>query len=204
MTDARIRIPIALAVVALAAASLFMIWRPEIEVWFRISGILLCAILLTWSAMILVGKTKSGRLLLTRRRWKYFIILGVLVAATITLAVIAILAARPGRYSPMVSPLIPMILGLFIAHLYEPEGPPLCKAPDLSDRDARVWKRTAIVLAIIGIGIGGLAGITGAAGNIFALPLLLPITVLLLVIATALWTTLRARNRKKANPYSNG
>lgn len=198
-SDARLRIPVALAVTALAVTSLFMIWRPEIELWFRISGSLLCAILLTWAAMILVGKTKSGSLLLTRRRWKNFIILSTVVAAAITLPVIAILAARPDRDSPLVSPLYPMLLGLFVAHLYEPEGPPLFKAPDLSDRDARAWKKTAIVLAIIGIGLGCIAGIAGAAGNIFALPVLLPIAVMLLIIAAVLWTILRARNRQRAN-----
>jgi hypothetical protein len=189
-----------LAVIVLAAASLFMIWRPEIQLWFKISGSLLCAILLTWAAMILGGKTKSGRLLLTRRRWKYFSVLGAVVAVTVTIAVISILAAQPDQYSPLVSPLYPMFLGLFVAYLYEPEGLPLFRAPDLSDRDARAWKRTAIVLAIIGISLGCIAGIAGAAGNIFALPLLLPIAVMLLIIAAALWTMLRARKRHRANP----
>jgi peptidoglycan/LPS O-acetylase OafA/YrhL len=199
-TNARLRIPLALAVIALAAASLFMIWRPEIELWFRISGSLLCAILLLWTVMILGGKTKSGRLLLTRRRWKYFIVLGVVVAATITIAVIAILAAQPDQYSPLLSPLLQMLLGLFVAHLYEPEGPPLFKAPDLSDRDARAWKRAAIVLAIIGISLGCIAVIAGATGNIYALPFLLPIVVMLLIIAAALWTILRTRKRHGTNP----
>jgi hypothetical protein len=199
-TDAKLRIPVALVVLALAIASLFSIWRPEIELWFRISGSLLCAILLLWAAMILVGKTKSGRLLLTRRRWKYFIILGVVVAVAMTLAVISIHAAQPDHYSPLTSPLVSMLLALFVAHLYEPGGPPLFKAPDLSDRDARAWKRTAIVLAIIGISLGSIAGIAGAAGNIFALPLLLPIGAVLLIIATVLWTILRTRNRQRANP----
>jgi hypothetical protein len=197
-TDARLRIPVALVVIALAIASFFLIWRPEIELWFRISGSLMCAILLLWAAMILVGKTKSGRLLLTRRRWKYFIILGVVVAVAMTLAVI-IHAAQADHYSPLTSPLVSMLLALFVAHLYEPGGPPLFKAPDLSDRDARAWKRAAIVLAFLGISLGCIAGIAGAAGNIFALPLLLPIAVMLLVIAAALWTILRARNRQRAN-----
>lgn len=199
-TDAKLRIPVALVVIALAIASLFLIWRPEIELWFRISGSLLCAILLLWAAMILVGKTKSGRLLLTRRRWKYFIILGVVVAVAMTLAVISIVAAQPGHYSPLMSPLVQMLLALFVAHLYEPGGPPLFRAPDLSDRDARAWKRAAIVLAFLGISLGCIAGIAGAAGNIFAMPLLLPIAVVLLVIAAALWMMLRARNRQRANP----
>ena len=199
-TDAKLRIPVALVVIALAIASLFLIWRPEIELWFRISGSLLCAILLLWAAMILVGKTKSGKLLLTRRRWKYFIILSVVVAVAMTLAVISIVAAQPDHYSPLMSPLVQMLLALFVAHLYEPGGPPLVKAPHLSDRDVRAWKRAAIVLAFLGISLGCIAGIAGAAGNIFAMPLLLPIAVVLLVIAAALWMMLRARSRQRANP----
>jgi len=89
---------------------------------------------------------------------------------------------------------------LVVAFLYEPGGPPLFRAPDLSDRDAAAWKRTAIVLAITGISLGGIAGIAGAAGNIFALPLLLPIAVMLLITAAIIWTMLRARNRHRANP----
>lgn len=198
-TNARLRIPVALIVIALTVASLFMIWRPEIELWFRVSGSLLCAILLTWAATILVGKTKSGGLLLTRRRWKYFIVLGGVVAVSITLAVISILAAQPDRNSPLGPPLILRLQGWVVAHLYEPEGPPLFKAPDLSDRDARAWKITAIASAIIGISLGCIAVIAGAAGNIFALPLLLPIAVMLLITGAALWMILRARNRHRTN-----
>lgn len=199
-SHARLRIPLALVVIILAVAALFLTWVPEIEIWFRISGSLLCAILLTWAAMILVGKTRSGRLLLTRRRWKYFTILGTVVAAIITVAVIFIVAARPDRYYPLVPPLVPMFLGLFVAYVYEPGGPPLFKAPDLSDRDARAWKRTAIVLAITGISLGCMAGIAAAAGNVFALPLVLPIPVMLLITAAVMGKMLRARNRHRANP----
>lgn len=159
----------------------------------------MCAILLTWAAMILVGKTKSGTLLLSRRRWKYFTILGAVVGATITLAVISILAAQPDRYSPVVSPLYPMLLGLVAAYLYEPGGPPLFKAQDPGDRDARAWKRTALVIAIIGISLGCIAVIAGASGNLHALALLLPIVVMLLIPAV-LWTMLKRRNRQRGNP----
>ena len=199
-TNARLRIPLALVVIALCGASLFMIWGPEIGLWSRISGSLLCAILLLWAAMIMVGKTKSGRLLLTRRRWKYFTVVGAVVAVTITIAVISIIAAQPDRYSPLVSPLYPMFLGLFVAYLYEPEGPPLFKAPDLSDRAARAWKRNALVSAIIGISLGCIAAIAAASGNLYPLAILSPIAVVLLATAAALWTMLRARKRHRANP----
>jgi hypothetical protein len=198
-SDAKLRIPIALVVIALAIAALFSTWRPEIEFWFRISGTLMCAILLLWAAMILIGKTKSGSLLLTRRRWKYLTIFGTVVAVILTLVLISILAAWPNRYSPLVPPLFPMLLGLAAAYLYEPEGPRLFKAPDLSDREARAWKRTAIALAMFGFSLGAIVVFATAAGNLYPLALLHPIVVMLLITAAVLGKMLRTRNGQKAN-----
>jgi hypothetical protein len=195
-----LRIPIGLVVIALAIWALFLTWDPEIELWFRISGSLMCAILLLWAALILVGRTKSGKLILTGRRWKYFSFFGAGVAAAITLAVFFIVAAQPDQYSPLVSPLYPMFLGLAAAYLYEPEGPPLFKAPDLSDRAARAWKRNALVSAIIGISLGCIAAIAAASGNLYPLAILSPIAVVLLATAAILGTMLRTRNRRRANP----
>jgi hypothetical protein len=150
--------------------------------------------------MIPVGKTKSGRLLLTRRRWKQFTFLGTVVAAAITLGVIiAVLAARPGIHSPLLPPLYPILLGLAAAYLYEPESPPLIKGP-ATDRDARVWKRNAIVLAITGIGLGCIAVIAAAAGNTFIRILVEGPAVVLLITAAVIGMMLRARNRRRANP----
>lgn len=198
-TNAKRRAPGALVVIVLAAASLFMTWRPEIDLWFRISGSLLCAILFAWATMIIIGRTRSGRLPLTRRGWKYFTILGTVVALTITVVVISILAAEPDRYSSLVPPLYPMLLGLFTAYLYEPGGPPLFKVEVLGDREAGARKNTAIALAIIGISITCIAGIIGAAGNTYVLPLLLPIAIMLLVSASALWMKLRRARRMRNN-----
>jgi hypothetical protein len=196
-TEARGRIPLALVASALAIAALFMIWSPENELWFKISGSLMCAILLTWAA-VMVGKTKSGRLLLTRRRWKYFSILGAAVAAGITLVDIVIVAARPDSYDPVLSSLFPMFLAWVAAYLYEPGGPPLFTAPELDDRAARVWKRNALALAIIGISLGATAIIFGVTGNLFALTILSPIAVCLLATAVILWAMLRTGNRKSS------
>lgn len=199
-SDARFRIAVALIATALAVAALFLTWRPEIELWFRISASLMCAILLLWSALILVGTTKSGRQILTRRHWKYFTILGVVVAAAITVAEISTLAVRPVRYSPLTPPLYAMLLGLFVAYPYEPGGPPIFKAGELSDRDARAWKRTAVALAVTGIIFGCIAGIAAAVGNIFTLALVLPFVIVPLLTAAIMGTVLRARNRRRTNP----
>lgn len=199
-SDTRLRIPLALVVIVLAVGGLFLTWRPEVDLWFRIGGSLMCAILLLWATMILIGKTKSGGLPLTRRRWKQFTVLGVVVAAAITLGVIiSILAALPGSRSPLVPPLYPMLLGLTAAYLYEPESPPLIRPP-ATDRDARAWKRNAIVLAIAGISLGCIAVIAAAAGNTFVRILFEGPAVVLLITAAVMGMMLRTRNRRRANP----
>lgn len=198
-TDARGRVPLTLVASALAVAALFMIWSPENELWFKISGSLMCAILLTWAA-VMVGKTKTGGLLLTRRRWKYFSILSAVVAAGITLVDIVIVAARPDSYDPVLSSLFPMFLAWVAAYSYEPGGPPLFKAPEPNDHAAKVWKRNALLSAIVGIGLGATAIILGATGNLFALIALSPIAVSLLATAVILWAMLRTGNRHRPNP----
>jgi hypothetical protein len=198
-SDARLRIPIGLAVAALAVAALFLTWSPEIELWFRISGSLMCTFLLLWAAVILVEKPKTGRQILTRRRWKYLTTLGAVVAGIVTLTVFIIVAAQPDRYSPLVSPLFPMLLAMVAAYMYEPGGPPLIRGP-ATDRDAKVWKRTALVSGIIGISLGGIAIIAAAAGNIDTLALLSPVAVVLLITAAVQGAKLRARNRHRTNP----
>ncbi|MFJ5696604.1 hypothetical protein [Arthrobacter sp. NPDC093139] len=198
-SDTRLRIPLALIVIVLAVGGLFLTWRPEVELWFRIGGSLMCAILLLWAAMILIGKTKSGGLLLSRRRWKQFTVLGVVVAAAITLGVIVILAAGPGSRSPLLPPLYSMLLGLTAAYLYEPESPPLIRGP-ATDRDARVWKRNVIVLGTAGIGLGCIAVIAAAAGNIFVRILVEGPAVVLLITAAVMGMMLRARTRRRTNP----
>ncbi|WP_442545247.1 hypothetical protein ACSBOX_06095 [Arthrobacter sp. KN11-1C] len=52
------------------------------------------------------------------------------------------------------------------------------------------------MLVLIGVVVGTIAGIGAAVGNIFALPLLMPIAVLSLVFAAGIWLMLRTRNRQ--------
>lgn len=191
-TDARLRIADALVVIALAVTSLFMIWRPETEAWFGIIQSLMPAMLILIGAVVFAGKTRAGRLVLTRRRWKYLMFVGAVLGIIIVIIVgTAIFPVRPGDNLALA--LFPAMIGFFLAHaqLYEPENTAQVKASDLSDRDARAWKRIALVPAIIGIVLGCIAGIAGAAGNIGALALLMPIAVLSLVFAAGIWMMLR-------------
>lgn len=76
-------------------------------------------------------------------------------------------------------------------------------ASDLSDHEAKTWKRISLVLALIGVIVGSIAGIAVVAGNIGALALLVPVGIPFLAFAAAIWVMLRTRNRQlRLNPKS--
>lgn len=133
-TDARLRIADALVVLALAVTTLIMIWRPQTETWFGIAQSPFPALLILWGATILVGKTRAGKLVLTRRRWKYFTLIGVVVGIIVVTVVVTAISPEPSRGNPALG-LFPAVVGLFVAQLYETEGSAQFKASDLSDRD---------------------------------------------------------------------
>lgn len=58
------------------------------------------------------------------------------------------------------------------------------------------WKRIALVPAVVGIILGCIAGVTVLAGDTGTGFLLLPIALLFLVFAAAIWMMLRSRNRQ--------
>jgi hypothetical protein len=199
-TDARLRIADALVVLALAVTTLIMIWRTQTEPWFGIAQSPFPALLVLWGGTILVGKTRAGKLVLTRRRWKYFTLIGVVVGIIVVTVVVTAISPDRSGGNPALG-LFPAIVGLFVAQLYETEGSARFKASDLSDRDVRVWRQIALVPAFVGIVLASIAGIAGATGDIAALALLLPIGILFLVFAAAIWMMLRIRNRQlRAKP----
>lgn len=198
-TERKLRIADGLVVIALAAVSLLAIWRTAPEVWFGVLQSLMPALLVVLGGVILVGKTRAGRLLRTRRRWRYFALIGVVSAVIMTVALTSLSSERQGGSLALV--LFPAIIGLFVAQLYEPEKSAQFKAADLSDRDAKTWKRIALVPAVVGIILGCIAGVTVAAGDTGTGFLLLPIALLFLVFAAAIWMMLRSRNRQlRAKP----
>lgn len=193
-TDARLRIADGLVIVALAVTSFFMIWSRETAAWLGILQSVMAVILLFLGAVVLIGRAKTGKLVLTRRRWRYFALVGLIVVSIIVFVATSMLPARP-EGNPALA-LFPLLVGLFLAQLYESEASARYKPSDLSEHDVEVWKRNALVLAIIGIVLGCIAGTAGAIGNVGMLALLLPIGVLFLVFAAAIWIMLRKRNRQ--------
>ncbi|OAE01978.1 hypothetical protein [Arthrobacter sp. OY3WO11] len=199
-TEGKLRIADALVVIALAVVSFLAIWRTAPEALAGVLQSLMPALLVVLGGVILIGKTRAGRLVRTRRRWKYFALMGVAVALIIvTVALTSVSPERPG--GNLALGLFPAILGLFVAQLYEPEESVHFRAADLSDRDAKTWARIAVLPAVVGIVLGCIAGVTVAAGDTSTGFLLLPIAILFLVFATAIWIMLKSRNRQlRAKP----
>jgi peptidoglycan/LPS O-acetylase OafA/YrhL len=198
-TDARLRIAVGLVVIALSFTSLFLSWRPSTEAWLGVMSSLVAVLLLALGVVVLVGRTRGRRLVLTRQRWRYF-----LPFAAVLLFIIVIVVTNFSLDRALGNPVLamfPAMTGLLLALLYEPESTAQFKPSDLTDRDVRTWKRISFVLGLIGVVVGSISGVAGVAGNITMLALLLPIAILFLVLAAAIVVMLKSRNRLlKARP----
>lgn len=195
-TAAWLRIAGGLVIIALGFATLFLYWYPatgDRDPGPRNLSILVAVGQFALGIVVMVGRTKAGRLVLTRRRWKYFAL-----AAIVLVTIILIMVTQPNLDRPGTNVFLGSVLLLitgFVAQLYEHESTAQLKLSDLSDRDAETWKKMSFVLFVIGVGVGAIAGIGAVVGNIFALPLLLPIAVVSLIFAGGIWMMLRTRNR---------
>jgi hypothetical protein len=180
-TEGKLRIADGLVVIALSAFSLLTIWRTPADVVLLFQS-RMPALLVFWGGVILVGRTRAGRLVRSRRRWRYLALLGVVsFVVIVTIVGTSHNPERPG--ADLSLRLFPPIVALFVAQLYEREDSAQFKAADLSDRDAQAWKRIAYVPAALGTFLGCLASVTIAAGD------------------TVIWIVLSSRNRQlRAKP----
>lgn len=195
-TDARLRIAGGLVIIALAVTSLFLFWYPaagDKDPKFGILSILVAVGQLALAIMVMVGRTRKGRLVLTRRRWRYFTLVAVVLVTVILIMVTHPNLDRPGGNLDLA--FYPVLISGFVAELYEAESAAQFKLSGLNDRDAGAWKRRSLVLALIGVVVGAIAGTAGAAGDIMTLSLLWPIAFVSLVFAAGIWMMLRTRNR---------
>jgi hypothetical protein len=195
--ETRLRVADGLLVIALVIISLVMVWS---QVPVVSPGILLSiasGILIILGFLVLIGKTRTGRLVRTHRRWKCILLIGVAVVFT-TLAGVTLIIDRPGGNPAL--PLFPVIVGGFVAQLFESEATAkftmAAQMAALGDRDAKVWKRFSLVLVLVGIVLGCVAAVAGASGNVTLVSILLPIGILVMVLAAAIWVPLRSRNRQ--------
>lgn len=194
-TETKLRIANGLAVIALAVLSVLTIWRTAPAAWFGIIQSLMPALLVVLGGVILIGKTSAGRLVRTRRQWRYFMLIGVVLAFITGTLVVTSISPEPPGGNPALG-LFPAITGLFVAQLYEPEKSTQFTSTDLSNHDAKTWQRMALLTALVGIILGCIAGATAATGDSGTGFLLLPIALLFLAFAAAIWIMLRSRNRQ--------
>jgi hypothetical protein len=195
--ETRLRIADGLLVIVLAFISLAMVWSQAPAAWTGILVSVAAAVAVLAGVTIVVGRPRAGRLVLTRRRWKYAVLIGFVVV----FAVAVVMLNRPDG-NPAFA-LVPLGVAMFAAQLFEPESVPKSAFTmvALGDHDARMWKRFVLVLALAGIVLGCISAVAAAVGNVFLASLLLPPAILFLVFAAAVRTQLKPKRRQpKAKP----
>lgn len=97
-TEAGLRIAGGLVIIALAVISLFLFWYPAAGDRYPGLGILSIVVAVGQFGLgiiVMVGRTRAGRLVLTRRRWKYFTLVGIVLVT-----IILIVVTRPSLDGP--------------------------------------------------------------------------------------------------------
>lgn len=120
-TETALRIADGAVVVALAVISLASLWWLAPNPWIGIPQGVLAIMLIVLGVAVLVGKTRYGRLVRTRQRWKY--LTGVGLVALLLGLMIASVVGSPGQLeSNPVAGLLPGLMALVIAQFYEAES----------------------------------------------------------------------------------
>ncbi|WP_425860428.1 hypothetical protein [Arthrobacter sp. TWP1-1] len=174
----------------LAVVSLLMIWSQPPAAWYRTLASVAFAVALVLGVTIVVGKTRTGRMVLTRRRWKYGLLIGIVVVFT----VVAIFFNRPGG-NPALA-LFPFFIGVFIAQLFEPEAVAAYTMATLTERDVAAWKRVLRVTAIVGVVLCCISLVAAVAGNLTLVALALPFGIVALVFVAVILVRFRATKRQ--------
>lgn len=111
--ETSIRFAGGLLVIVLAVISLIMIWSQSPAALTGVAISLAGAAAIFWGAVIVVGRTRAGLVVLTRRRWKYGLLIGVIVVCTVTAVVLNRPVGNPGMA------VFPIVVGVFVAQLFE-------------------------------------------------------------------------------------
>lgn len=154
------------------------------------------AAVIFWGAVIVVGRTRAGRVVLTRRRWKYGLLIGVIVVCTVTAVVLNRPVGNPGLA------VFPIVVGIFVAQLFESEAVAASRAAltPLTHRNVRSWTRIVRVTAVAGVALCCISVVAAVVGNLVLVSLVLPVAIISLFFAGAIWVWLRSvRRQAKAN-----
>ena len=189
--ETSIRIVGGLLVIVLAVISLIMIWSQSPEVLTGIAISLAAAAAIVLGATIVVGRTRAGRMVLTHRRWKY----GLLIGDMVVYAVTAVVLHRPGGNPGLA--VFPIGVAIFVALLFESET--VAAAPklgSLTERNVRSWTRILRMTAIGGLVLCCISVVAAVVGNFVLVSLLLPLAIIFLFFAGAIWVWLRSVRRQ--------
>ncbi|MCX2749655.1 hypothetical protein OOZ51_17835 [Arthrobacter sp. MI7-26] len=179
-----------MTIIGIAVASLiWLVVGPAVDPLTRILVAVAHVFLGATGVVILIGRSRRDRLMLTRRRWKY--------ASSVVLGgtglVLLILSIASPRRSPTPT-LYSMFLGMGLSQLFEPASAANLRTASLSERDAKTWKRIGVSLLVAGIVIvAGGAAISALTGLMDWSAALIPVGLMALVFSVIVWVLLRAR-----------
>lgn len=119
-TERALRIADGTVVVALAVISLASLWWLSPNPWIGVPQGILAIMLILLGGAVLVGRTRYGRLVRTRRRWKYLTGLGA-IALLLGLMSVSVIGSPGQLGSNPVAGLLPALMALMIVQFYEAE-----------------------------------------------------------------------------------
>jgi hypothetical protein len=143
--------------------------------------------------IVSIGKSRSGRLVLTRRWWRYVFPIVITASSAI---VLIFDTAWFTRAPSAITATFPCLVGLGVSQMFESEESARFKASDLSERDAKTWRRILWAFVFATVLFGSIGALAAATGDLTAAALMLPLAVVSLLSAIAIWTLLRARTRQ--------
>ncbi|WP_442543908.1 hypothetical protein ACSBOX_19280 [Arthrobacter sp. KN11-1C] len=177
-------------IIGIAVASLmWLVVGPVVDPLMRFLVAVAHVFLGSTGVVILIGRSRRDRLVLTRRRWKYAFSAAI---GGMGLVFLILSIANPQR-SPTPT-LYSMFLGMGLSQLFEPASAANVSPASLSEHDAKAWKRIGVSLLVAGILIvGGGAALSAITGVMDWSAALIPVGVMVLAFSAIVWALLRAR-----------
>lgn len=184
------RVVAGVMIIGIAVASLiWLVVGPAVEPLLRVLVIVAHMFLGATGVIILIGRNKRDRLVLTRRRWKYSI--AIFLGATGSVLTILSLASPQRNLTPT---LYSMFVGMGLSQLFESPSSANFKAAQLSETDAKAWRHIMAGLFVAGIATAaGGAAASALTGAVEWSAALVPVGAMLLALSASIWALLRAR-----------
>lgn len=174
----------AISVVVLLACglSLWLTWRDGGTGLFVPVLISTCAALNLAAAAVIVFGSRGGPLLLTRRRWKYWMIAGMVAITVVTVPAI-VEGAGAGA-------LFPLLVAQSFMQLFENEKEAIAERPRFTPEHQRTWKRIRTGFLIAGAAVSAVSLLLMAFRDVSYVAVL-PVGFVLLALAVAVHLMLR-------------